>query len=92
MNTYKWPHASLSLTSAWSALGNPKGVEQSAHTTSRSHSAAPFNNSGYGAAVLGRDDEHCPVCYASRHAESFHVVAPGHNEGLDARYGGEVPV
>lgn len=102
MNTYKWPHASLSLASAWSALGNPMGVEKSAHAVSgsrkRSHSVAPFEHAGRATAALSREafvaqsDEHCPVCYASRHAECLHVVAPGHNEGLDTRYGGEVSV
>jgi hypothetical protein len=103
MNTYKWPHASLSLTSAWSALGNPLGVEKSAPATfgsdkKRRPVSSRFEEAARAPAVIARDeimhrdDDRCPVWYASRHAESAHVVPPGHNEGLETRYGGEVPV
>ena len=103
MNTYKWPHASLSLTSAWSALGNPLGVEKSAIATfgsdkKRRPVSSRFEEAACAAAVIApeelvhRDNGRCPVWYASRHAEAGHVVPPGHNEGLETRYGGEVPV
>ena len=102
MNTYKWSHANRSLTSAWSALGNSLGVEKSATATSvndrtRRSRPARLENVRASSAItrddsVHHDDERCPVWYASRHAESGHVVPPGHNEGLDTRYGGEVPV
>ncbi|WP_138223224.1 hypothetical protein [Nibricoccus aquaticus] len=79
MNTYKWPDVSLSLTSAWSALGKPLGVKKSATT------AVVITE-----ATAQSEECRCPVWYASRHAEGAHVVPPGHNEGLDTRYSGEL--
>jgi hypothetical protein len=103
MNTYKWSQASLSLTPAWSALGNPMGVERSATATTgsdkkRRPAGSRFEEAARAPAGIARDesvhrdDERCPIWYASRHAENGHVVLPGHNEGLETRYGGEVPV
>ncbi len=100
MNTYKWPDASLSLSSALSALGDPLGVKKSATTVAgigrkQLHESERFREVRPTAAATAEanvqsEDCRCPVWYASRHAEGAHVVPPGHNEGLDTRYGGEL--